>query len=239
MFSLTFSDDMTEITVHYKCKDGCLKKIAMPRSKGPWGRKSVDDQVLKFLTELVGEKAWTEFKRKDLQEYLSFLRSINSMVNRFMEKNYKLSRITIPIPLQEILENAIQENNELKKKIQIVQGRIKFDTDFIIGFMNKTIYAIAKHIDEVLQESETRDAKVMFVVGSFELRIRVAAAIQNCLRGDITITYPSLPQNAIAAGAVYMGHFTDAFLIKPVMYVDNKPKKVGFAETGYPEKVNI
>jgi len=50
-----------DVTVHEKNSDGTLKELHSP-SGGPWGGTYVDENFIKWLTELFGEVTMKQFK---------------------------------------------------------------------------------------------------------------------------------------------------------------------------------
>ncbi|XP_065932603.1 heat shock 70 kDa protein 12A-like [Magallana gigas] len=209
----------SNITVHQKCEDNTLDEV-LPTRVGPWSAKSVDDQFIKFLSELVKEKIWEEFKTEYMEDYLEFTRTLETKILN--------TRGTMPIPLAllklctkshgvESFNEVIEKNDAHKNNVSFISGKLVCKNDFFRGFFKKTIDAIVKHMDDIFQESEARDVKIIVMVGCFSGCPLVQDAVRKFF-SNYHIIVPKGGSTAVLEGAVYFGHIPDAVSRRSARY---------------------
>lgn len=220
-------DDSVVITVHQKCEDNTLEEV-LPASGGPWGEKSVDEQLLKLLSELVGEDVWEEFKTENKESYRDLIKSIEikKRENKHSLKSKNNTyRTEIPVALEklctklnrvETLKDVFEKNEAYKKNLYMGTRMLYWNKDFFEKFFQKTIGAIIKQIDDILQASK-ENVQTIFIVGKFSECELVIDAIKNCFR-KYNISIPMQSGNAILNGAVYLGYLPFAFSRSSELY---------------------
>uniref|UniRef100_A0A8W8L536 Heat shock 70 kDa protein 12B n=1 Tax=Magallana gigas TaxID=29159 RepID=A0A8W8L536_MAGGI len=205
------------ITVHHKCEDKTLDEV-LPTSVGLWAGKSVDDKFIKFLSELVGETAWEEFKMEHKEEFLEIIQNIHAKKKLIKPNESGNTRIIIPRVLQDLSKkshgvktfNAVIQKKDVHRNVMDFEvGKLVLDNHFFRGFFKKTIDGIVKHIDEIFQESRAKDVKIIVMVGSFSRCLLVQDAIKKNFC-NLSIIVPKQCELAVLKGAVYFGHISDA-----------------------------
>lgn len=200
--------------MHQKCEDNTLEEVLV--SGGPWGGKAVDDQFIKFLSELVEEKVWEEFKKNNMEDYLEITRSFETKKRSIKPDTKGNTRMPIPRALVKLClkshgKEMIQKSESHKDNVTISAGKLVWDNNFFRSFFKETIDQIVGHIDVLLQKSETRDVKTIIMVGGFSECELVQDAIKKHF-GDVSIIVPEEARLAVLKGAVFFGHVPDAIL---------------------------
>lgn len=230
--------------MHQKCENNTLEEV-LPASEGPWGGKAVNDQFIKFLSELVGEKVWEEFKKEYTEDYLNILRSLE-IIKKTIKSD--MSR-GIRMPMQQVLielckeshgvktfKEVIEKNDAHKNNVEFSNGKLVLNNEISKGFFKKSISAILKNIDDIFQEPKTRDIKVMYVVGDFSDCLLVQNAIKRVFAQCACTILPN--EKSVLCGAVYLGHFPNAFSRGSELYkyFQTKPE---FKKMTHPKEVSF
>lgn len=214
MFSLL--GGTADITVHQKCENNTLEEV-IPASGGPWGGKAVDDQFIKFLSELVGENVLEEFKRENVEDYLEITRSFDRKKRTIKPNLNGTTRMPIPQTLVTLcikshgvnkFQEIIERNSLHKKNVSFAHGKLRWNNSFFRGFFKKSVNGIVKHIDELFQTNEAKDVKIIVMVGGFSDCSLVVNAIRENFR-KVRIIVPEEAGMAVLKGAVYFGHIPD------------------------------
>nr|XP_034300194.1 heat shock 70 kDa protein 12A [Crassostrea gigas] len=236
-----------DITVHQKCEDSTLEEV-LPASGGPWGGKAVDDQFIKFLSELVEEKVWEEFKKKNMEDYLEITRSFETKKRTIKPDKKGSTRMPIPHALVKLcleshgVENfkeIIQKSEAHKDNVTMSAGKLVWDNNFFRGFFKKTIDGIVKHIDELYQESEVKDVKIIVMVGGFSECELVQDAIKKHFGGKSNIIVPEDAGLAVLKGAVFFGHVPDAISRRSARYTYGIQTWPEFREGHHPKEKKV
>lgn len=118
--------------MHQKFEDNTLKEV-LPAKGGPWGGKSVDDQFIKFLSELVEEKVWENFKREHMEDYLEITRAFETKKRTIKPDKSGSTRMPIPQALVKLctkshrvktFKEVIEKNDAHKNNVDIVTGKL-------------------------------------------------------------------------------------------------------------------
>lgn len=110
-------------------------------------------------------------------------------------------------------------------------GKLVRYKKFFRGFFKKSISAIVKHIDEILQEPKAIDVEVIYAVGEFSNCLLVQNAISVFAKNIILLKEEH--DLVVLKGAVCLGHFPNAFSrrhsqTKPELKKKMRPKEVSF-----------
>ena len=232
--------------MHQKCEDNTLEEI-LPASGGPWGGKAVDDQFMMFLKELVGEKVWEIFKKKNMEDYLEIMRSFETKKRTI--KPDKSGKTRMPMP-QELLKlcketygvenfkEVVEKNDLHRNNVEISAGKLVWDNNFFRGFFKKTVDGIVKHIDDIFSESEARDINIIVMVGGFSECLLVQDAIRKNFP-KATVIVPEEAGLAVLKGAVYFGHLPDAISRRSARYTYGIQTWPEFKEGIHPKEKKV
>ncbi|XP_052675299.1 heat shock 70 kDa protein 12A-like [Crassostrea angulata] len=235
-----------DITVHQKCEDNTLEEV-LPASGGPWGGKAVDDQFIKFLSELVEEKVWENFKSEHMEDYLDITWCFETKKRTIKPDKSGSTRMPIPHALLKLctkshsvesFNEVIEKNDAHKNNVSFMSGKLVWKNDFFRGFFKKTIDAIVKHMDDIFQESEARDVKIIVMVGCFS----GCPLVQDAVRKNFcnySIIVPEVGDLAVLKGAVYSGHIPDAVSLRSARYTYGFQTWPEFNEDIHPEEKRV
>nr|XP_034300209.1 heat shock 70 kDa protein 12A-like [Crassostrea gigas] len=234
------------ITVHQKCEDNTLDEV-FPTRIGPWAATSVDDQIQRFLSELVKEKIWEGFKTEYMEDYLEFTRVLEELIQTVRPDKRGTTRLTIPFSLVKIctkshgvknFKEVVEKNDAYKNNVSFNSGKLLLNNDFFRGFFKKTIDGIVKHMDEIFQESRANDVKIIVMVGCFS----ECPLVQDAVRKNFSNYYIIVPEGgstAVLEGAVYFGHIPDAVSRRSAKYTYGFQTWPEFNEDIHPEEKRV
>lgn len=209
--------DTADITVHQKCEDNTMVEL-LPATVGPWGGNSVDDQVMNFFKELIGDWVLEEFKLKHMQDYVDMKRYFEAKKRSYKPEPGGIIRMAIPQTLVQLckkiygdknFKDVIDKNDVLKNKVKFSSHKLTLDNGVWEGFFKKTINGIVKHIDEIFQEPGAKDVKIVFMVGGFSECLHVQDSIKKHFE-QVSVIVPENAALAVLKGSVYLGHIPDA-----------------------------
>lgn len=235
--------------MHQKCEDNTLDEV-LPTRIGPWAATSVNDQIQRFLSELVKEKIWEEFKTDSeyMDDYLEFTRVLENLIRTAEPDKRKRTRLIIPFGLIKIctkshggvknFKEVIEKNDAHKNNVSYDRGKLVLNSDFFRGFFKKTIDGIVKDMDEILQESRAKDVKIILMVGCFSECPLVQDAVKNNF-SNYNIIVPEGSSTAVLEGAVYFGHIPDAVSRRSARYTYGFQTWPEFNEDIHPEEKRV
>lgn len=192
--------------MHQICEDNNFRAV-LPTMRRQLGGKSVNDAFFKFLSELVGEDAWQEFKMNHMKEVLDIARvfeakkrAVNT-VKCYEKIRLRITQVLIDLcttfhgvdSFQEVIEN----NNHLNYR----SDKLEMDHRFFSGFFKETINVIIKMVDEYLQTFEAKDVKCIVIVGGFSQCLLLKEEIKKHFRNVSTII-PEKSDVAVLNGAI-------------------------------------
>lgn len=190
----------------------------LPATVGPWGGNAVDDQFMKFLIELIGNRVLKEFKLKHMEDYRDMKICFEAKNRSFKSVPGRVIRMEIPQTLVQLckkiygvetFKDVIDKNDMLKNKVKLSSDKLTIDSGVWEGFFKKTINGIVKHIDEIFQAPRAKDVKIIFMVGGFSECLHVQDSIKKQFE-QVSVIVPGNPALAVLKGSVYLGHLPDA-----------------------------
>uniref|UniRef100_A0A8W8L5R2 Heat shock 70 kDa protein 12A n=1 Tax=Magallana gigas TaxID=29159 RepID=A0A8W8L5R2_MAGGI len=234
------------ITVHQKCEDNTLDEV-LPTRIGPWAATSVNDQIQRFLSELVREKLWEEFKTEYMEDYLELTRVLEELIRKARPDKRGSTRLAIPFALVKIctkshgvknFKEIIEKNDAHKNNVSFKSEKLVLNNDFFRGFFKKTVDGIVKHMDEIFQESRAKDVKIIVMVGCFSECPLVEDAVRKNFC-NYSIIVPEDGDLAVLKGAVYLGHIPDAVSLRSAKYTYGFQTWPEFNEDIHPEEKRV
>lgn len=192
--------------MHQICEDNNFRAV-LPTMRRQLGGKSVNDAFFKFLSELVGEDAWQEFKMNHIKEVLDIARDFEAKkraVNTV--KCYEKIRLRITQVLIDLcttfhgvdsFQEVIEKNNHLNYR----SDKLEMDHSFFSRFFKETINGIIEMVDEYLQTFEAKDVKCIVIVGGFSQCLLLKEEIKKHFRNVSTII-PEKSDVAVLNGAI-------------------------------------
>lgn len=234
--------------MHQKCEDNTLDEV-LPTRIGPWAATSVNDQIQRFLSELVKEKIWEEFKTDSeyMEDYRQFTRVLEELIRNVRPDKRGTTRFTLPFALVKIctkshgvknFKEVIEKNDAHKNNVSFNSGKLVFNNDFLRGFFKKTIDGIVKDMDEIFQESRAKDVKIIVMVGCFSECPLVEDAVRKIFC-NYSIIVPEDCDLAVLKGAVYFGHIPDAVSLRSAKYTYGFQTWPEFNEDIHPEEKRV
>lgn len=198
--------------MHQICEDAYFQAV-IPTIRRPWGGKTVNDEFLKFLSELVGERAWQEFKMNHMEEYLKITRAFEAKKRTLNpEKVDQKIRMHIPGVFIDLcttihgvntFKDVIEKKNLNRNDVDYIADKLALDCKFFCGFFKKTINGIIKLMDEYIQTFEGKNVKCVVIVGGFSQCLLLRNAI-NTHFGNTSIIIPDRSDLVVLNGAIVL-----------------------------------
>ena len=210
----------------------------IPSSDGPWGGKSVCDEFFRFLGELVGKNAMTQWKENNLEDYVNFCRYFEDRFKRVPLHTDRKTNVSLP---QSYLDygktiNHVKEFKDLIKKsdykdtVELSCGKLSLPNPLIKFFFKKAIDSIVKHIDENL----VKDVGTIVLVGGFSEYELLQKAVREFFK-EKKIIVPYDAALATLKGAVFFGHIPEAISRRSAMYSYGLQTWLPFDKKHHPE----
>lgn len=182
-----------------------------------------------------------------MEDYLEIIRTLETKKPNVRLDKRGAIRMPIPHALVRLctkyhgvksFNEVIEKNDAHKNNVSYVTGKLVWDNDFFRGFFKKTIDGIVKHMDEIFQESRTKDIKIIVMVGGFS----GCTLVQDAVRKNFSNYHIIIPEGGITAvlkGAVYFGHIPDAVSRRSARYTYGFQTWPEFNEDIHPEEKRV
>ncbi|KAL3871162.1 hypothetical protein ACJMK2_039178 [Sinanodonta woodiana] len=196
-----------DITVHEVIGDGTLNEICRPNG-GNWGGTAVDKAFEIFMRELVGSSVYDEFKKTDLDDYLSMLRDFERKKrNTEPDKNQ-----TVTMRLPQSLNKLFNENAHANlsgsiqvKGVKATSDKLRLDPDIMKGFFKVALEELGEHLKSLFGDGSLDGIDTILLVGGFSESKMLQTYVKNMLPNKRFIV-PSEAGLAVLKGAVLFGH---------------------------------
>ncbi|XP_052784688.1 heat shock 70 kDa protein 12A-like [Mya arenaria] len=202
-----------DISVHEKTSDGNLKQIHKA-SGGPWGGIFVDENYMKMLGRLFGEKALIDLQHTEMSDYFDITREFEQKKRLFDTVKTKHFIVRVSASLRKLakkhskqsLEDRIaaldiQENSITPK----ASDKLKIDGTIIQSWFKRPIDMLIQHIRSLLAEAKMKRVQTVVLVGGFG----ESPYVQERIRNEIPAVRMIVPEDAglaVLKGAVRFGH---------------------------------
>ncbi|WAR14063.1 LOW QUALITY PROTEIN: HS12A-like protein, partial [Mya arenaria] len=200
-----------DISVHERKADGTLKEIHIS-SGGPWGGIFVDENYMKMLNELFGEKAITELRKTEMNDYFDVIREFEHKKRSFDTEKTNQLIVRISASLRDLAEKyssksleerigTLQIDNVIAKK---GKDKLQFDTAIVKAWFERPIDLLMRHLKSILAEPKMRSVHTVILVGGFGESPYVQRRIKSEITG-VRLIVPSEAGLTVLKGAVRFG----------------------------------
>ncbi|WAR22029.1 HS12A-like protein [Mya arenaria] len=202
-----------DISVHERKPDGTLKEIHKA-SGGPWGGISVDENYVKMLNELFGEKALTDLRNTEMSDYFDVTREFEYKKRSFEPDKTTQIIVRISASLRDLackyssisLEERITALKVQEHSItQKGKDKLKIDSVLVQSWFERPIDKLVHHIKSLLAEPNMKSVQTAILVGGFGESLYVHKRMRNELPG-VRLIVPPDAGLAVLKGAVRFGH---------------------------------
>ncbi|WAR26456.1 HS12A-like protein [Mya arenaria] len=160
-----------DISVHEKNDDGTLKEIHKA-SGGPWGGIYVDDNYLKFLEHILGEKVITELRTKEMTDFFDLIREFETKKRSFKStsKDKVMFRICASTRsfCKQITGQEFEERLAASKYCDsvIVNGgdKLRVEPDIVKDWFDGPINNLVDHLKSILKEPKLKAVQTIVLV---------------------------------------------------------------------------
>ncbi|WAR14096.1 HS12A-like protein, partial [Mya arenaria] len=202
-----------DISVHERKPDGTLKEIHKA-SGGPWGGIYVDENYMKMLNELFGEKALTDLRKTEMNDYFDVTREFEHKKRSFDTDKTKQIIVRISASLRDLAEKYSSES--LEKRIASLKvpenaistrgkDKLKIDTTVVQSWFKRPIDLLIQHLKSLLAEPKITSVRTVILVGGFGESPYVQERFRNELAG-VRLIVPADAGLVVLKGAVRFGH---------------------------------
>ncbi|XP_052266866.1 heat shock 70 kDa protein 12B-like isoform X1 [Dreissena polymorpha] len=201
-----------DISVHEKRPDGRLRNIHAP-SGGPWGGTCVDENYIKFLSEVFGKEALQDLKKTDMCDYLELMRDFEMKKRAFDFQSGHWIIFRIPVSLWNRAENQLGQtiDNRLRSltygsNVTATSGaKLKVHQSVVKAWLDEPVSKLLVHLEKILKEKHIEDIQHLVLVGGFGECRYVQQRIQSELKG-MQLIVPEDAGLVVLKGAVVFGH---------------------------------
>ncbi|WAR27485.1 HS12B-like protein [Mya arenaria] len=190
-----------DISVHEKTSDGNLKQIHKA-SGGPWGGIFVDENYMKMLGRLFGEKALIDLQHTEMSDYFDITREFEQKKRLFDTVKTKHFIVRVSASLRKLakkhskqsLEDRIaaldiQENSITPK----ASDKLKIDGTIIQSWFKRPIDMLIQHIRSLLAEAKMK--RVQTVVLEVRVEDQVTMIGTPYSKVSLTPVYRTIQEN--------------------------------------------
>ncbi|XP_052819950.1 heat shock 70 kDa protein 12A-like [Mya arenaria] len=210
-----------DISVHERKADGTLKEIHIS-SGGPWGGIFVDENYMKMLNELFGEKAITELRKTEMNDYFDVIREFEHKKRSFDTEKTNQLIVRISASLRDLAEKyssksleerigTLQIDNVIAKK---GKDKLQFDTAIVKAWFERPIDLLMRHLKSILAEPKMRSVHTVILVGGFGESPYVQRRIKSEITG-VRLIVPSEAGLTVLKGAVRTTHENPEYTTDP------------------------
>ncbi|XP_063413528.1 uncharacterized protein LOC134695956 [Mytilus trossulus] len=196
-----------DITVMETVSEQRFKQISLS-SGGPHGGKKVNENIIEYLTSLVGENVMDEFRLKSTYDYHQLSKDIELSKRNW--KNGGFLKLNLPMTLVESFasKNKTNLSEHLKSKhdkeaILRSQNKLRIASKKVESFMISVISEIIVHVEATLKNVDS--ISYMVIVGGFAENTLLKKEFNKTFSGN-TIIVPNEAGLAVLKGAVLYGH---------------------------------
>ncbi|XP_071125381.1 uncharacterized protein [Mytilus edulis] len=196
-----------DITVMETVTEQKFKQISLS-SGGPHGGKKVNENIIQYLTSLVGENVMDAFRLKSTYDYQQLSKDIE-----LSKRNWKTGeflKLSLPMTLVESFasKNKTNLSEHLKSKHgkeAILKGhnKLRISNKKVESFMLSVISEIIVQVEETLKNVDI--ISYMVIVGGFAENTLLKKEFNKTFSGN-TIIVPNEAGLAVLKGAVLYGH---------------------------------
>ena len=180
---------------------------------GPWGGTSIDQEFLKFLERIVGERVLEKFRQENTDDYIDLLREFEIKKRSVSPTLDSRMTFKIPISLLEIyrdvtageLRKAVKDLPELDGKITFAGDKLRADPEVVQSLFRKTCNEVVSHLHKILNDPQTKGTSSILMVGGFSESPMIRHAVEEAFP-DKRVISPHEAGLAVLKGAVIFGH---------------------------------
>ncbi|XP_052779685.1 heat shock 70 kDa protein 12A-like [Mya arenaria] len=201
-----------DIAVQQVTETGLIKNIHVA-SGGDWGGSKVDEEFFKFITNIIGDKAFEVFKNTCREDF-TFLTGDFEIKKRTVT----LSTDTVVFRLSSSLSSTVLEctgktlqtlieESIYAGKVKLIADKLKVDTDIMKDLFVPQIRAITDHIAKLIEQKFNGLDAIVLVGGFSTCRLLQNAVIEKFRHCRVII--PNESDLVVLKGAVLFGHRPD------------------------------
>ncbi|WAR14095.1 HS12A-like protein [Mya arenaria] len=226
-----------DISVHEKKPDGNLKEIHKA-SGGPWGGIFVDENYMKMLGCLLGERALLELQNTEMIDYFDITREFEHKKRSFNSVKTKHIIVRLSASLRDLAKEHSKQSIEgriaaLENSITLTRDKLKIDGTVIQSWFKSPIDMLIQHIRSLLAEAKMKRGQTIVLVGGFG----ESSYVQERMRNEIPAVRMIVPEDAglaVLKGAVRFGHNPAIVSSRIMKYTYGTKVLVEFDEKKHP-----
>jgi len=232
--------------VHKKNPDGTLKELHPP-SGGPWGGTFVDENYIKWLTEMFGEATMKQFKDDSMDDFIDMLREFEMQKKHIFSDKQDVVVFKIYLSLLECHEKSgdetiatkivrmnLSEDVKIKKKC-----KLHVSANIVRSWFHGPIDNTVRHITSILSEEATKEVSTILLVGGFGECELAQETIRKAV-SPRTVVIPADASLAVLKGAVLFGHQPRLITSRRMKYTYGFSAAVSFDASKHPpEKMAV
>ncbi|XP_053388231.1 heat shock 70 kDa protein 12A-like [Mercenaria mercenaria] len=213
-----------DIGCYSKNTDGSLKQTFLATG-GPWGGICVDENFLKTLKLLFGEKVLKDCSEKNPDEYFDLLRGFETnkrSIGSELNDDTDCKAFTIPYSIRNNMSEISQTPEERfidrypGKKIVMIKDKLKLDTSVVRTWFDGPIDRLIEEIKYILGQQEV---EIALLVGGFGECIYLQEKLKKEMdHKSKKLIVPNEVGLAVLKGAVIYGFNPNAVSVRVMKY---------------------
>ncbi|XP_052814112.1 heat shock 70 kDa protein 12A-like [Mya arenaria] len=201
-----------DICIHEIVGDGRLRELYRATG-GHLGGNTVNEEFEKFMSGIVGDDVWNDFKKLFIGSYFDMMTHFESKKHEFRTQT-KQVQLTLEHSLIELCEkrsnttfHSIVSNCKHRDGIEYnsTLGKLLINRLVMEGFFEFSLDGITHTFRTILQSCETDNLVTVLLVGGYAesqfVREKIKTAFPN-----LSVMLPSDSRLAVLKGAVMMGY---------------------------------
>ncbi|KAL4238785.1 hypothetical protein ACF0H5_003492 [Mactra antiquata] len=231
-----------DTTVYEVDKLPYLKEITAA-SGGDWGGKLIDEAFEQVLIDIFGRECFQHLKENSTEDWLDLWREFEIKKRQYRNKDVIMR---VPFALfgyQEDQGNDIIQKSKYSSDIQqhtFKKDKIKIKASLWVKLFETSISKIIDHLTDLLSKPQTKDVKLLVMVGGFSTSMLFQEKMRASFEADkYTIIIPSDASTAVLRGAVIFGHDPTCISQRVLQYTYGIKTNRPFIEGKHPDSKRV
>ena len=235
-----------DVAVHQVSSNNQIHELH-PANGGDWGGTRVDMEFKEVLVDIVGKEVFEKFQKSHQSDYIDFGRDFEfAKRGDFSTDVHGKIPIRIPSIVNELCNEISKEsfneivakNNTYINSISLERDKLMIDITRFKKLFSKTLSEITNHLSELLENTDLKDVRTIFMVGGFSECHLLYDAIKTKFHW-LRVIVPTETVLSIIKGAVIYGHRPEIFESRISLYTYGIEKTEPFVRSKHPMEKRI
>lgn len=193
-----------DITIHEVVDGGKIREVRAA-SGGPWGGNNVNKAYHEFLSDLLGQEIFLDFRKNHVDDFMDVMREFEAK-KQTMKGDGSSAIIRMPLCLiqcsEDVSEN-IRTSEKYKELVQFKKDKLIMKEDIFFNLFKPTTDKIIEHLRDILETEENISS--LLLIGGFAESYFLQKEIRSHF-GTKNIIIPNEASLSVLKGSVLFGH---------------------------------